>query len=98
MRTSHGTRHKRSKIIMNVHDAYSFLGIFYWCKPTGIDYKTNLRKVMKFTLLGCLSNRVIKLIQNTTKIPEERLKTSPHILSAPLKTGKENNPLMIQNI
>ncbi|CAB3996681.1 Hypothetical predicted protein, partial [Paramuricea clavata] len=31
---------------------------------------------------------------NTPSIPEERLKTSPHILSAPLKTGKENNPLI----
>ena len=30
---------------------------------------------------------------NTPSIPEERLKTSPHILSAP-KTGKENNPLI----
>ncbi len=39
-------------------------------------------------------DRVIKLSPNTPSIPEERLKTSPHILSAPLKTGKENNPLI----
>ena len=31
---------------------------------------------------------------NTPSIPEERSKTSPQVLSAPLKTGKENNPLI----
>lgn len=31
---------------------------------------------------------------NTPGIPEERLKTSPHLTSVPLKNDKENNPLI----